>query len=207
MQVGAEDPRVLRLRAEIVTGFFEELRAMLAQRAARKPGKHYTVSATTFTEKGFNDRFGLDVETWVKRGLVDQLAIASPTSFYDKENRPPDVAYYHRIVAGTRVRVLPFVVSWDITPGRPTRSLQDFCGEVSGWYEAGADGVALWDPAAGGGYRLNPAEGNSLDLLGCLGHRALIAYWAEHGVPTPHAFPLLRLGDNEYSSWQPNRGY
>ena len=139
--------------------------------------------------------------------MVDQLAVASPTTYYDPENRPPDLAYYHRLVAGTRVRVVPMVIAWDITPGKPSEPLSGFCRSVADWYRQGADGVALWDIGTVGNYRKNDAEGDPMDLLCNLGNRELVSHWAKHGVPAPHAVPFLKLGENEYSDWLPNRGY
>ena len=99
------------------------------------------------------------------------------------------------------------VKAWDITNWNRTAQLDEFCRQVLKWYKDGVDGFAVWDPENGGPFRQNPAEGDSLDLLRYLGHRDLIAYWAEHGVPKPISTPLLKLGDNEYSQWVPNRGW
>lgn len=206
MTVPAEDPRIHRLRGKIMTEYLRELRAMLDELGRARGNKRYKISAATFTQKAFNDRFGLDIETWVREGLVDQLAVASAT-VYDQENLPPNMDYYLKVVAGTGVKVYPFPVAWDLTLWNPSGRLEDFCQSVVKWYDAGVPGIAVWDPDNGSGFTRNPTEGTSMDLLRYIGHRDLLAYWSAHGVPKSNLFPLLKLGDNEYSEWLPNRGY
>nr|MDQ3625418.1 hypothetical protein [Verrucomicrobiota bacterium] len=74
--VDEEDPRIHALRGKIMTELFRELRSMLDGLAKEKTGRRYTISAATFSEQKSNERFGLDVGTWVKEELVDELAIA-----------------------------------------------------------------------------------------------------------------------------------
>jgi len=207
MMVEAEDSRIYKLRGKIMTEYLRELRLMLDDLQKLKGGKRYAISATTFTRRSINEPFGLDVETWVKEGLIDQIAVASAKTNYDNGELPPDMAYYHKIIAGTKIRIFPMVTAWNVTAWNKNAPLEDFCKAVVRWYQDGADGVVVWDPENGAGFRYNPAEGDSLDLLRYLGHRELIAYWAEHGVPRPNAIPILKLGENEYSQWVPNRGY
>jgi hypothetical protein len=201
-QVGAEDPRIAALRAEIMTGFLRDLRHMLDGLARDNGGKRYTISVTTFGDPHANERFGLDVRTWAHEGLVDQIAIA---------NLPIDMEFYRAAVAGTNVRLFPMVTGWDlkstVTSGHESRNLADVSRMLVDWYRDGATGIAVWDPENGGGYRLNPTQGDSLDLLRYVGHRALLEFWAAHGVPDEHSYPVMKLGDNEYSEWLPNRGY
>ena len=207
LKVEAEDSRIYVLRGKIMTEYLRELRSMLDDLQKSKKGKRYTISASMFTEKRINTAFGLDVETWIKEGLIDQIAVASAKTFYDNGDLPPNMEYYRRIVDGTKVKIFPMVKAWDITNWNRTAQLDEFCREVLKWYKDGVDGFAVWDPENGAPFRQNPAEGDSLDLLRYLGHRDLIAYWAEHGVPKPISTPLLKLGDNEYSQWVPNRGW
>ncbi|MDQ3623544.1 MAG: hypothetical protein M3463_13815, partial [Verrucomicrobiota bacterium] len=114
---------------------------------------------------------------------------------------PPNVDYYREAVKGSRTKVYPFVLAWKTGPP------SSLCKDVLKYYQKGADGIAVWDPVVERGYAKNSYEGNTVDLLGYLGHKELIAYWAKHGMPKPNSFPLLKLGDNEYSKWFPNTGY
>ena len=209
MSVEAEDPRIHALRGKIMTGFLADLRAMLDEIGKLRGNKRYAVSATAFAAERFNTRFGLDVATWVKRGLVDQLGVivSNHTSDGKVMYPPPDMAYYRKTVAGSKVTVHPFVVAWSTklwTNGNPA----DMCRLVTEWYKGGADGIGIWDPEqVRTGYGDDVYQGQPMDVLAYLGHRELIAYWAKHGVPLPNTRLLTRLGDNEYSPWYPNTGY
>lgn len=209
MTVDAEDARIHRLRGKIMTEFMADLRAMLDEIGKSRGGKRYTISATTLAAERFNTRFGLDIATWVKRGLVDQLSIAP--AYYTSDGKlpyaAPDMAYYRKVVGESQVKVFPFVVAWSTklwNDGKPT----SLCRLVLEWYRQGADGITVWDPEqVRTGYGDDLYQGQPIDLLAYLGHRELIAYWADHGVPLPHNRLVTKLGENEYSRWLPNTGY
>ena len=207
MAVEAEDPRIHQLRRTIMTEYLREVRRMLDDMGRKRNGKRYSLSVTVFTEKTINERLGLDVEAWVKDGLVDQVASAWAPHFDRGRNPPPDIQYYRKVVTGTKVKYFPFVIGGNLTAWNESGKLKDFCRSVTEWYQAGIDGVAAWDVSPGDGFRHSKAEGDSLDLMRYIGHRDLIAYWAQHGVPRPNIFPLKKLGENEYSAWYPNTGY
>lgn len=207
MMVEAEDPRIPQLRRTIMTEYLREVRAMLDEKGRARNGKHYAISVTVFTEKSINERLGLDIEVWVKEGLVDQVASAWAPHFDQGRNPPPDIQYYRKVVTGTKVKFFPFVIGGNLAAWNESGKLEDFCRSVTQWYQAGVDGIAAWDVSPGDGFRHAKAEGDSLDLMRYIGHRDLIAYWAEHGVPRPNIFPLKKLGENEYSIWYPNTGY
>jgi hypothetical protein len=204
LQVEAEDPRIHRLRGRIMTEYFRELRALLDELGAQRGGKRYAISVAAFADKKYNERFGLDVETWVKERLVDQVSIL--VAYHTDSYAPPNLAYYRSVVEGTGVKLFPFVVAWRTTlwnEGKPA----DFCRLIRRWQEQGVDGIGVWDPAIEKGYGQEASEGQPIDVLAYLGHRELIAHWAEHGVPLPPSRPVTRLGENEYSTWFPNTGY
>ncbi len=191
-----EDPKVLALRAKIVNEFFQEIRTMLDEMGKSK-GKRYQISAATFADEQFNKRFGLDLPTWIKSGLVDELAPAFHTHY--TKYQKPNMEYYQKLVKGSKVQLAPFVVAWHVPKA------VDLCKEVMNYYDRGASNIAVWDFQTEAGYK--GGEGNFIDLGGYLGHRELIDYWMKNGVPVPHSYPLTRLGENEYSEWFPNVGY
>lgn len=208
MSVSAEDFRIYELRAKIMTGFFREVRAMLDELEKGRNGKRYSISAATLTQQRFNERYGLDVGTWVKEGLVDQLApiVAFHTGDGVSKYAPPDIPYYRRVTRDSKVRIFPVVMAWETrlwTSGPP----EELCKLIGRWYEEGAHGITVWDPEVDKGYGQNVHQGNVIDLLGYLGHRELIAYWGQHGVPLPNNIPITKLDENEYSPWWPSIGY
>lgn len=197
--VPENDPRILELRAEIMTEFLTEIRALLDETArAQGRTRPYTISLATFSKEEDNRKFGLDLPNWIARGLVDEIGVAwfaHHTSF-----APPDMAYYSRITQGTPVKVYPFVIAWK--PGKP----QELCKTVTQHYAQGAAGIAIWDPQVEKNWPDGYA-GNIFDTLGRLGHRETVAAWAKKGVPKPEIIPLKRLGENHYSRWFPTTGF
>lgn len=208
MKVDAEDKRIHALRGKIMTDFMAELRSMLDQIGAAKGGRRYKISASTLAAERFNTRFGLDPKTWAAKGCVDQLSVmaAYHTAIPGQAYAPPDMAYYRRVVAGSNVKVFPYVVAWS-TKLWSEPNPKGLCRLVLQWYKEGADGITVWDPHPESGYGDNAHQGQPFDLLAYLNHRELLAYWAEHGVPLPANRLVTRLGENEYSPWYPNVGY
>lgn len=206
-----EDPRIYEVRAQIMTTLMREIRTMLDEVGAQRGGKHYQLSASPFSHKQGNQRFGFDVETWIDQGLVDHLVVAVNSHFVRGPRggiAPPDIEYYHRITSGTEVTFYPMVVPVVIRESAPHVALVlDYLGR-------GADGIAVWDPVMEGnsagssiGTGATAYRGNIMDLLSYMGHRELLEYWHEHGYPEVRQFPMRRLGDNTYSKWYPNSGY
>lgn len=208
MKVDAEDRRIHELRGKIMTEFMAELRAMLDGIGAAKGGKRYKISASTLAAERYNTRFGLDLKTWVKRGLVDQFSpmAAYYTAVPGQAYAPPDMAYYRSVVKGSTVKVFPYVVAWS-TKLWSEPNPKGLCSLVLQWYKDGADGICVWDPHPESGYGDNVYQGQPFDLLAYLNHRELLAYWAANGVPLPANRLVTKLGENEYSPWYPNTGY
>ena len=198
-EVAEDDVRILALRGEIMTEFLAEVRALLDETARAQDRKgRYRISLGTFSRETDNQKFGLDLPLWIRRGLVDELAVA--WFAYHTSFSPPDMAYYRRITAGTKVGVYPFVIAWKT--GKP----QEFCRKVADYYTAGASGIAIWDPQVHRGWP-EGSPGNAFDVLGRLGDPERVARWAKNGIPQPLTIPLTRLDDNYFSRWFPNTGF
>lgn len=197
--VAEDDPRILQTRAVIMTEFMLEVRKLLDDTARAQGRKErYRISLGTFSKEADNDKFGLALRHWIKLGLVDELAVtwfAYHTSFTQ-----PDLEYYKRLTAGTKVGVYPVIPSWKT--GKP----QDLCKKVIGQYSAGARGIAIWDPQVEKGWH-EGSPGNVFDVLARLGHREDVLRWAKSGPPRSLTIPLTRLDDNYFSRWFPNTGF
>lgn len=198
-----DDPRIHATRAAIMTDFMTEVRALLDETAARQGRKErYKISLGTFSNEADNQRWGLDLPTWIQRGLVDDLAttwFAYHTSF-SKTPGKVDMDYYRRITKGTKTKAYPMVIAWKT--GKP----QELCKQVGAYLLKGDPGVAIWDPQVQKGWPDN-SPGNVFDILGKLGHRDDLLRWAKQGVPTPLAIPLTQLDENHFSRWFPNTGF
>lgn len=199
-EVPEDDPRILATRADLMTTFLREIRALLDE-TARAQGRteRYRISLATFSKEADNQKFGFDLPLWIREGLVDELAVAwfaHHTSFTQ-----PDMAYYQRITAGSKVGVYPFVISWK--PGKP----EELCKRITAFYKEGAKGIAVWDPTVEAGYAGVPQHGNVFDVMSRVGQRALIERWGKEGVPLPLSIPLKRLDENHYSRWFPTTGF
>ena len=198
-EVAEDDPRIFALRAEFMTEFMTEVRALLDETARQQGRKEpYKISLGTFAKEADNQKWGLDLPRWIQRGLVDDLAVA--WFAYHTSFAQPDMAYYQRLTAGTKVGVYPFVISWKT--GKP----QELCRKVAAYYTAGAHGIAIWDPQVEKGWH-EGSPGNVFDVLSRLGHREEVIRWAKNGPPQPLTIPLTRLDDNYFSRWFPNTGF
>lgn len=139
-EAGDDDPRIYATRAAVMTDFLLEGRALL-DAIARQQGRTtpYKISLGTFAKEADNVKWGLDLPTWIARGLVDELAttwFAYHTSF-KKTPGQIDMPYYRRLSKGTKVKAYPMVIAWKT--GKP----QDLCKQFASYDAAGDAGVAI----------------------------------------------------------------
>lgn len=201
--VDDDDPRIHATRADIMTGFMREVRALLDETARAQGRKEpYQISLGTFSTEADNRRWGIDLENWIDAGLVNDIAVAwfaYHTSF-TKTPGKIDLDYYKRITDGTEVEWHPMMIGWKT--GKP----KEFCAKAAAYLAAGADGIAVWDPQVHKGWSDN-SPGRAFDVIARLGHREELARWAKEGVPPPFSIPLTRLDENYFSRWFPNTGF
>lgn len=198
-----DDPRIHATRAAVMTDFLKEVRALLDDTAKQQGRKErYKISLGTFSNEADNTRWGLDLANWIKLGLVDELAttwFAYHTSF-TKTPGKIDMEYYRRITKGTNTKAYPMVIAWKT--GKPT----ELCKNAAAYLTAGDPGIAIWDPQIPKGWP-DKSPGNSMDVLGKLGHRDDLLRWSKTGVPQPLMIPLTQLDENYFSRWFPNTGF
>jgi lysophospholipase L1-like esterase len=201
LKVPEDDPRVGELRREIMSGFIAKIRKLLDEEQVRrgKNSPRLRFAASTFATRADNDRFGIDVEHWIREKWIDQIGIAWFAYYTSGLGKMTgDTEYYDRITEGTDVKVFPFYIGWKM-PGA-----SELVDRVAKDYREGADGIAVWDPFQFRGW----ADGGNhcyWPLVSQLGHREKL----EDGslLFLPRITPLTRVGGNHFSRWYPNTGF
>jgi hypothetical protein len=149
-----------RFRAEIITDFMREIRRA-ADAKARHAGRPIQVGARVSSRD--NLWKGLDVETWIREGILD-IVVPSERVWFDPI---VDVAPFVEMARGTRCRVIaginPFFAGGtddaahhpnkdeaDVAEIIATRCRQgaspvEYARRVLDYYEAGADGVSFYE--------------------------------------------------------------
>ncbi|MEZ6089268.1 MAG: GDSL-type esterase/lipase family protein [Pirellulaceae bacterium] len=195
-----DDPRVSQLRAEIVTEFVRKIRSLLDETSRSRDSGHQRLklAVSTFATADDNQKFGLDVERWIDEELIDQIGIAW-FAYYTSglKSKTGDTSYYANITDGTAVKVFPFHIGWKMT------SATDLLRAVADEYDAGADGIAIWDPNQFAGWQ--QGKHPYWPLVSKLGHRNRLRDGSL--LFDPVTTPLKRLGENHYSRWYPNTGF
>ena len=183
------DPRWLRYRATFLTQFMREVRGMLTEEA-RKQGRDqpFEVSAIVMGTEGANLYYAMDLEEWIREGLVDTLipytSSGDLNSGQDTFVDPRDAEYFLRITKGTSCELAASLLPRQITP-------EDYRTRAHRLYQAGVENLFFWDCYQRCDY--SP----SWTALRRLGHREEIADWVKTGSP-PLERPnsrLQRLGD------------
>jgi hypothetical protein len=137
------DPRWMDYQGDVITSFVKRVKKTL------KPNQRLSVivPATELDCK----RWGLDVATWVKEGVIDDLL---PTGQRFDENDihrdgPDnlDFKYFARLPGRENIRLMPMLYPW-----------QKYNSDFAGWeqlmrsfLDQGADAYGIWD---GGGFKV-----------------------------------------------------
>ncbi|MHC4344366.1 MAG: hypothetical protein ACYSUP_06750, partial [Planctomycetota bacterium] len=121
-KLSRDDPRWRSHNAQYYTRFVREVRAMLDE----KPGRELAVVFRM--DDAQTPRHYFDVETWLKEDLVDYLLPSS------NDNPDLDLVKKWRRIGGEDFRII-FRLNSD----------EDFAVEAKMHYEAGADGLSIWD--------------------------------------------------------------
>jgi hypothetical protein len=126
--LSVEDPRWLAHSASYLTEFIREIRALLDEKSDRKFG--VTLSGRIHGGEDHYEENHCDVETWMREGLVDYIMV---TPYLH-----PALLKKWREIGGDRVQIWP-----DLMPRAQTAA--SYARTAKNYYEAGADGLCLWD--------------------------------------------------------------
>ena len=186
-----EDVRWLTYRSRAVTEFMRQLRATLDEAQKGREGRQrMTISAWVFSSERENLYYGVDVEKWVKEGLVDTLipytSLPKLFSWALAWEDPKDVEYWVELTRESSCQLALNVMPRNLEASQYRRKAQAL-------YEAGVEYLAFWDTAIKGS--------SSSPVLKRLGHKDEIAAWIKAGEPPLEfpAIPLRRLGDWDIS--------
>jgi len=157
------DPRFWRVLSTFITQFARELKEAV-DAMSQKMGKKLEIAYNVNTTMESNLRWGVDVKTLVREGLVDYL-MPHPTVAMSAAGWLKPLV---ELVKGTPVKLYP-----DLYPRRqpPIASLYS----AQTLYELGCDGITLWDTYSRV-YRISEWA-----MMKRLGHREEIKTWREAG--------------------------
>lgn len=209
-QVPENDPRLYELRGEIMTGFMRDVRKLLddAQKQQGRKQRYELMASVVHTEND-NKKYGLDVERWVKEGLIDKISIF-PAAFHTDTSKPVDMAWFKRITEGTKIEVYPLMIGWRMS------SYDEAIANARDYYAKGAAGLLFWDPFSTGQYAPRPPQlgkhyqraiGSYWPLVSRLGHDEMLSEWQKEKRPANKYVPLKRYGDHWFGRWVGDVGF
>jgi hypothetical protein len=127
-RLSVEDPRWMAHCAEYVTQFVREVRALVDEKPGRQLG--ITVSGRKNGQPAYYEENHCDVETWLKGHLVNYIM---PTPYLHVS-----LLKKWRKIGGDTIHIWP-----DLMPR--AQSAASYARTAKAYYQAGADGLCLWD--------------------------------------------------------------
>ena len=194
LAVGDRDREWLKYRATFMTLFMKQVREV-TETARRQKGRTrpLEVSAIVLSSEMENLYYGLDLEEWVKQGLIDTImpysSVRGINSSKDSWTDPAEAEFFYRITEGSSCKLALNLMPRRLSPDQ-------YRERAHALYEAGSDHFFFWDTNARNDF--SP----SWDVLRRLGHRDELARWARDGKPAYEA-PGSRL--RKLGNW--NLGY
>ena len=191
-ELDESDPRWLAYRADVLTDFMRAVRRELdAVAEGQGRGRRIGISVCVLGTEQDNLFFGLDLETWVREGLIDTLIPYSPAPLClpvasDTWSDPTQVAPFVKLTRGTDCTLAINLMPREL-------SAEDYRRMAAMLYGAGVDHLFVWD-CAGAWFRANHRA--PWTALRRLGHRNEIEAWRRAGEPglASPTVPLRTLG-------------
>jgi hypothetical protein len=170
-KLSVEDPRWIAHCAGYLTQFIREIRQLVDEKPGRELG--ITISGRDNGRPAHYEENHCDVEKWLKEGLVNYI-MATP---YLHRN----LIKKWRKIAGSSVHIWP-----DLMPR--AQSAASYARTAKKYYDAGADGLCLWD-----GER-RTARISEWAAVQKLGHKDMLNTIIEQGPSYYRAVELKYLG-------------
>ena len=184
-ELDEKDPRWLSHRAEVVSDFMRDLKQMLGE-VSREQGQTKKLTAWVFGRQEENLYWGLDVERWIREGLVDTIVpYTSAEGLYSWElawEEPSDVKYWLDLTRGTSCQLVLNIMPRHLTPEQYRRKAHQL-------YGLGVESLVFWDTAKVWGPEFDAhsayfwGHGTSLSDLRRLGHEEELKAWVNAGEP------------------------
>ena len=172
-QVAEDDPRLLRIRANLMTKFIRGARNAL-DTVGREKGKHLTLSVWVWPSQqnvwlGKTPlEEGLDVIGWIREGLLDSVICQGGIDQeYIQEGNKHNCQFIHFTGYHHDRRMSP--------------------NTIHAAYQENIQAFAFWDIDA---VQIYPSTWNWLRRIG---HQQEIANWAAEGLPETKRIPLTRI--------------
>jgi hypothetical protein len=185
--VAETDPRWQADGAAVLTDFMRELRGLMRAEERRQSRRPIGITAVVMGSREENYGYGLDLEAWVKEGLIDTLvpyaSVVGGSSFERSWEDPKAAEFFIRLTKGTACTLALNLMPRNVPP-------EEYKRRAHALYEAGVDHLYFWDTYIRANY--DP----SWSTLCRLGHKEELAEWVSRGSPPvlrPRN-PVLRLG-------------
>jgi len=180
-----DDPRLLALRSDIMTGFMREVR----KRTSAVSGKKIEITAMLLSDQAANEFYGLDVLRWLEEGLLDEVA----ASVYDINHHVahPDCGY---LIEPCKKSACRLAVNFQSRAYPST----DWVAKAAQFRSEGSESFSVWDTISN---QHRPVEWARLQQIG------LVDEVLEQGALAiePVVLPFLEFGgmvmDKYPNSW------
>ena len=197
-QLDERDPRWLSYRATFLTQFMREVREAM-EKAARDQNrsKPLEVSAIVMSSREENLYYAMDLEAWIKEGLVDTIIPYTSAPGLDSSKDswvdPSDAEFFLRITRDT-----PCKLALNLMPRSLTA--KQYRSRAHALYQAGVEHLFFWDGGRGRG-----GSDSAWEAMRRLGHREEIEAWVRAGSPEFQrpGSELVKLGDWDLSYTTP----
>ncbi|MFV0390041.1 MAG: hypothetical protein ACK5NT_14960 [Pyrinomonadaceae bacterium] len=206
-QIPEDDPRLSELRCEIMTDFMRKTRKLLDDvQKAQGREKRYELSVSVVHTEEDNKKYGLDVEQWVKEGLIDKISIF-PAAFHTNTRKPVDFKWFAKITKGTKIGFYPIMI------GAGMASYEDLIKNAQKNYAAGAAGMMFWDPDPINQYKkpdshyFNRPVNTYWSLVSRIGHKDDLSIFEAENRPSAKYIPLKKWGNHYFGRWIPDVGF